>query len=57
MSLLLARQNRLQRVAGLGDLGKVNLGAKLFAAGAMSPRRAARLMEVAANLLGLVFLD
>jgi hypothetical protein len=58
LGLFLARQNRLQRIAGLGDLREIDFGAELVpaaAAAAMAVDRATGLAEILADLLGLVF--
>lgn len=53
--LRLARQNCLQRIAGLGDLGQIDFRAELFAAsGAVTGVRAALLMKVLAYFFGLI---
>jgi len=56
--LILARQNGLQRIAGLGDLGEIDFGAELVAAAttatAVAVAGAAGLTEILADLLGLI---
>jgi hypothetical protein len=53
-SLLFARQNRLQGIAGLGDLREVDFRAELFPARAVALVRAAHIVKVLADLLGLI---
>jgi len=56
--LLLARQNGLEGIPGLGDLGEIDLGTEILATGgAMPAMRTARLMEILAHFFGLVDFD
>jgi hypothetical protein len=54
---LLARQDGLEGIAGLGDLGEIDLGAELFAAGAIAVGGAAGLMEILAYFFGFIDFD
>jgi hypothetical protein len=54
LNLLFARQNGLQGVAGLGNLGEVDFRAELFSTRAVTFVRAAHFVKVLAYLLGLI---
>jgi hypothetical protein len=57
---LLGRENRLQRVAGLGDVGEINLGGdRLRATRGAAPMASGfgAATEMRADLLGLVLLQ
>jgi len=54
---LLARQDSLEGIAGLRDLGEIDFRAELFAAGAVAVGRTAVLLEIFAYLLGFIGFD